>query len=89
MPLGPDPKALIKRMVELLLNTEDEDRSFVPFRNDGSDEVVVLVNNLGGLSELELIAIIPAIKDALADKEVIVRCVISGSYLVSPKHKRL
>lgn len=46
-------RALLLKMIELATDTTDKDRSFVPFANDGKDEVVLMVNNLGGISELE------------------------------------
>jgi dihydroxyacetone kinase len=45
---------LVDKLLSMLTSTSDPERSFVPFANDGSDEVVLLVNNLGGISELEL-----------------------------------
>ena len=49
---------LIERMVNMLIDTQNSDRAFLPFKNDGSDEVVLMVNNLGSISELELSAIV-------------------------------
>lgn len=49
--------ALIDQMLTMLTSTTDKERSFIPFQNDGTDEVVLLVNNLGGVSELEMGAI--------------------------------
>ena len=43
-------------MLDLILNQEDPERAFVTFKND--DELVLLVNNQGGMSELELGAIV-------------------------------
>ncbi|ODQ64494.1 dihydroxyacetone kinase [Nadsonia fulvescens var. elongata DSM 6958] len=52
----PSTSDLIKNeLLPLLLSKEDEDRYFVPF-NKGEESVLV-VNNLGGLSNLELSAI--------------------------------
>lgn len=45
---------LVDKMSTMLTSTADEERSFLPFKNDGSDEVVLMVNNLGAMSELEL-----------------------------------
>lgn len=42
----PTSKELIKRMLGLITDTSDEDRAYVPFKHDGKDEVVLLVNNL-------------------------------------------
>lgn len=43
----PTTRELLTKMVDLTTSTSDPDRSFVPFKNDGKDEVVLLVNNLG------------------------------------------
>lgn len=44
----------VDRMLDLLLNKEDPEHSFVHF---DTDSVVLLVNNLGGTSILELSAV--------------------------------
>jgi triose/dihydroxyacetone kinase / FAD-AMP lyase (cyclizing) len=51
----PEPEIVIGEMLKYLLDPNDGDRAFVRFED--SDEVVLLVNNLGGLSVLELGAI--------------------------------
>lgn len=43
---------LLKEMFLYLLDSRDKDRAFVEF--GAGDEVVMLVNNFGGLSTLEL-----------------------------------
>lgn len=53
MPILPTAD-LVGQMLAKIVDTADTDRSFVPFRGDGNDEVVLLVNNLGSISELEL-----------------------------------
>jgi dihydroxyacetone kinase len=53
----PTTAELVSEMLSKITDTEDKERSFVPFKNDGSDEVVLLVNNLGSISELEFGAI--------------------------------
>ncbi|KAL1592098.1 dihydroxyacetone kinase Dak1 [Nothophoma quercina] len=47
-----DLPGLVKTMLEHCLNTADQDRSFSSINE--KDEVVLLVNNLGGVSPLEL-----------------------------------
>lgn len=42
----PTSKELIKRMLGLITDTNDSDRAYVPFKHDGKDEVILLVNNL-------------------------------------------
>ena len=45
---------IVDDLLSRITDTKDKDRSFVPFKNDGKDEVVLLVNNLGSISQLEL-----------------------------------
>lgn len=45
----------VKKMLAQLLDQDDNDRGFVKFEN--TDKIVMLINNLGGLSNLELGAI--------------------------------
>ncbi|KAI9693127.1 MAG: Dihydroxyacetone kinase 2 [Bathelium mastoideum] len=51
----PTPKALVERMIDLLVNTSDTDRGFIPFSSDppaaGDNQVVLLVNSLGSTSD--------------------------------------
>ena len=51
----PSAEDLIKEMLEMLLRDDDPERSFVKFNKD--DEPVMIINNLGGMSCLELSAI--------------------------------
>lgn len=62
--------SLIDSMVEMITNTTDKERSFVSWKGDGSDRAVVMLNNLGGLSELELVGLVPHVLDALAKRKV-------------------
>lgn len=48
---------LVDRMMGMLTSTTDEERSFLDFKHDGKDKVVLVVNNLGGVSELEMGAV--------------------------------
>lgn len=54
---SPIPSAddLVKEMLNYCLNANDPDRAFVSFQP--SDQVVLLVNNMGGVSNLELEAL--------------------------------
>lgn len=81
--LSPIPPlhSLIAQLFELLTSTSDPDRSFVPFKNDGSDEVVLLVNNLGGLSELELSGVAGEAVQQLEGKAKVHK-VLVGSFMV-------
>jgi dihydroxyacetone kinase len=52
LPAAPTSE-LVDTVLSKIVDTTDPDRSFVPFKAKG-DEVVLLVNNLGGISELEM-----------------------------------
>jgi hypothetical protein len=78
----PKTPALIRLMLDYITNTTDSERSFLPFKNDGSDEVVLLVNNLGGLSEMELAAIAGETLSALKERGIKVVRVGAGRYMV-------
>ncbi|KAG6840249.1 hypothetical protein C0991_007942 [Blastosporella zonata] len=84
--LSPKPplKELIPHLLDLLTSTSDPERSFLPFQGQkGRDEVVVLVNNLGGISELELGAIVGEVHSALHARGVVIRRVLSGTFMTS------
>ncbi|KAI8932002.1 hypothetical protein NX059_010898 [Plenodomus lindquistii] len=52
----PSPEDIIKEMLRFLLDPNDSDRAFVPFSS--KDNIVMLVNNFGGISNLELDAMV-------------------------------
>lgn len=45
---------LVDQMLGKITDTKDKERAFVPFGHDGLDEVVLMVNDLGAVSQLEL-----------------------------------
>jgi dihydroxyacetone kinase len=65
----------------MMTSTSDPERSFVPFK--GRDNVVLLVGNLGGLSELELGALVAEARDALDSRGFTTSRILAGSYMVS------
>ena len=71
---------LIPHLLDLLTSTTDPDRSFVPFQ--GKDDVVVLVNNLGGISELELSGVVAATRKALDARGFGTLRLLSGTFMV-------
>ena len=81
--LSPIPplSELIPELVENLISTSDPDRSFVPFKGAG-DRVVLLVNNLGGTSELEMGAVVAEARKGLAARGVQVERAIAGTFMV-------
>lgn len=56
---------LVEELLAYLLSTEDKERHYVDF--DKQDEVVLLINNLGGTSKLELTAIESIVYGKLAE----------------------
>ncbi|KAF5026968.1 hypothetical protein F66182_998 [Fusarium sp. NRRL 66182] len=60
----PSVEELIKRCLHLLCNPDDPERAFVQF--GPKDEVLLLINNYGGLSSLELGAIADEVQIQLA-----------------------
>ncbi|KAI0731307.1 dihydroxyacetone kinase 1 [Earliella scabrosa] len=74
---------LLPQLVEFLTSTTDPERSFLPFKNDGTDRVVLLVNNLGGASELELGSVAGEARRALERKGVKVERLVAGTFMTS------
>lgn len=70
----------------MLTSTSDPERSFLPFR--GHDEVVLLVNNLGGVSELEIGGVVQEVHKALLAKGIAVRRLLSGTFMVCNEMSR-
>lgn len=52
----PSGEDLIAQMLDLVLNQEDPERSYVKVKK--GDEIVLLLNNQGGLSTLEMGAVL-------------------------------
>ncbi|KIY51925.1 dihydroxyacetone kinase [Fistulina hepatica ATCC 64428] len=77
----PSLSELIPKLIDLLTSTTDKERSFVPFK--GKDNVVLLVNNLGGLSELELAGVVGATRSELDKRGFVLRRVLSGTFMTS------
>lgn len=75
---------LIPSLLDMITRTDDPERSFVPFKNDGTDQVILLVNNLGSISELELSAIVGETLKAVTARGIAVNRVISGTIMASP-----
>ncbi|WVQ85069.1 dihydroxyacetone kinase [Cryptococcus sp. DSM 104549] len=74
---------LVDEILQKITDITDKDRSFVPFKNDGSDEVVLLVNDLGAVSELEMGGITNEAVKWLQAKNIKVRRVLAGTYMTS------
>lgn len=72
---------LVQQLLDPLLSTSDPERSFLPLRGEG-DEVVLMLNNLGGVSELELGSIVREVQASLVERQIKVLRVLSGSFMV-------
>lgn len=77
----PPLRDLVSQLLDLLMSTTDPERSFLPFT--GHDDVVLMINNLGGVSELELSAIVLESSHQLQSRNVRIRRVLSGSFMTS------
>ncbi|KIJ55374.1 hypothetical protein M422DRAFT_23969 [Sphaerobolus stellatus SS14] len=80
----PKLKGLISSLLELLTSTMDPERAFVPFgAGSGNDEVVLMVNNLGGVSELELSGIAKETVSQLRQRKINVQRLLVGTFMTS------
>lgn len=79
----PSTATLVNQLLDKILRTDDEDRSFVPFRSNSENKVVVLVNNLGGLSELELSGISKEVSHQLLERGIIIERLLAGTFMAS------
>lgn len=78
-PSGPE---LIKEMISLLVKKDDPERSFVSFEKD--DDPVLIINNLGGMSNVELSAIVAEVVEQLKrDWDLSPVRVYCGTYVTS------
>ncbi|KAG4425537.1 hypothetical protein IFR04_001234 [Cadophora malorum] len=77
----PDANALIEMMLDQLLSTTDSDRSYVDMKD--AQEIVLLVNNLGGISVLEMGGITKAVVSALEVRKITLSRVFSGTFMSS------
>ena len=76
----PSLDTLVPQLLDLLTNTSDPERSFVPFK--GKDRVVLLVNNLGGTSELELPGVVREVRVALDKQGFKIERILAGTFMV-------
>ncbi|KAF1849293.1 dihydroxyacetone kinase [Cucurbitaria berberidis CBS 394.84] len=77
-----DLPGLVKTMLSHILSTADKDRSFSKITE--KDEVVLLVNNLGGVSPLELGGITNEVVEQLAkDHKIQPIRILSGTFMTS------
>ncbi|GAA5992031.1 hypothetical protein JCM10908_000706 [Rhodotorula pacifica] len=83
--VSPVPSAakLVDEFLTTVTSTTDTERSYLPFKNDGQDEVILLINNLGGLPEVELSIVAKEAAEWLKRKRITVRRAIAGSFMTS------
>ncbi|KAL7787398.1 Dak1 domain-containing protein [Trichoderma ceciliae] len=75
-------KGLVETMLKQLLDRSDKDRAYINVKS--GEEVVVMVNNLGGISPLELGAITTEVIDQLdASYKIKPSRLLSGTYMTS------
>ncbi|GAA5893508.1 hypothetical protein JCM6882_007840 [Rhodosporidiobolus microsporus] len=81
----PSSAELVEKMLNYIIDTTDKERAFLPYQHDGQDEVILLVNNLGGLSELELSSIANDTVKALEERQqqIKVRRIMVGTVMTS------
>ncbi|KAM0793154.1 hypothetical protein ACM66B_000629 [Microbotryomycetes sp. NB124-2] len=79
----PSTEKLVNEMLTTLTTTDDEERSYLEFKHDGKDQVILMINNLGGLAELELSAFTHEAAKWLDAKHISVERVITGSFMSS------
>lgn len=78
----PSIPELLQTMLPMLISQEDKDRAFVAFEK--SDDFVLLVNNLGGLSNLELGYITDTVLNQLStDFGLVPKRVIYGALITA------
>ncbi|KAH8826708.1 Dak1 domain-containing protein [Flagelloscypha sp. PMI_526] len=77
----PDHTELISLMLKYILDKDDPERSFVPF--NAGDEVVLLVNNMGGLSVQELYGVVDETLSQLEKVGIVPARVFSGTFFGS------
>ncbi|WWC72612.1 dihydroxyacetone kinase [Kwoniella pini CBS 10737] len=77
----PGPEELITKLLDLLLKQDDPERSFVKFK-DG-DELVLLVNNMGAMSELEMGAVVDEVLVQLESRNIIPVRILQGPFMGS------
>ncbi|KAF8623069.1 hypothetical protein AX15_006521 [Amanita polypyramis BW_CC] len=77
----PPLSGLMQELVRLITSTSDPERSFVPFK--GADNVIVMVNNLGGIGELEFSGIVYEAYRAVEIRGFRILRLLFGTYMSS------
>ncbi|WVF68211.1 dihydroxyacetone kinase [Kwoniella sp. CBS 6097] len=77
----PAPEDFIKQLLDLLLKQDDPERSYVKFEK--GDELVLLVNNQGGMSALEMGAVVDEVLVQLESRDIIPVRILNGPFMGS------
>ncbi|KAK0549244.1 hypothetical protein OC846_003400 [Tilletia horrida] len=78
----PATEELIQKLLKFILDREDQDRAFLDY--EGQDHFVLVVNNLGGISPLELNAVVhEALVQLKKEWNISPKRVFAGTYLSS------
>ncbi|RIA89087.1 Dak1 domain-containing protein [Glomus cerebriforme] len=78
----PSSNELVKKMLDTIIDTQDADRSFLNI-NPEKDKIALLINNLGGVSALELGVVLHDAFNYLVKKNFYVKRVYVGHYMAS------
>jgi dihydroxyacetone kinase len=81
----PSPEALTKEMINLLTDTSDTDRAFIPFSKSGNEEAILLVNSSGSTSDEVLARFAELAIEELESQGIIVRRMTLGPMVTSLK----
>ncbi|GAA5810487.1 hypothetical protein MFLAVUS_003908 [Mucor flavus] len=77
-------KDLVSKMIRMLVDQDDKDRAFLSLPANTRTPLVVLVNNLGGIAQIELSAVVKEVVDRLLElPHVQIERVLVGSFLTS------
>ncbi|KAM0755741.1 dihydroxyacetone kinase Dak1 [Meredithblackwellia eburnea MCA 4105] len=79
----PTASRLVDELLTTITDKTDKERGYLQFKMDGSDEVVLLINNLGGLPEIELAVLLKEACTWLKNKKITVYRAISGTVVSS------
>lgn len=77
----PSSEDLIARMLNLMLDKNDAERSFVIY--EPSDAIVLYVNNMGGMSTLEMGAVVDEAMTCLEKQSIIPVRVYNGTFMTT------
>ncbi|TFK29675.1 dihydroxyacetone kinase 1 [Coprinopsis marcescibilis] len=77
----PSLSALVSKLLDYLTSSSDPDRNFLTFK--GGDSVVLMVNNLGGVSVLELGGVVAETQKQLEARGFNIARVLSGTFMTS------